>query len=82
MLINFLFVSLCSQVQVRDNYGGTLTHSVLLIIPELPPIFDSLKYTFNISEHTGPDMTEAIGVISVLDPNGDTCQGKPQNATL
>ena len=55
-----------------DSFGGILTHTVQLVIPQMPPIFSSAQYTFNVTEESPAD----IRGLYILDPNGDTCLGK------
>ena len=55
-----------------DSFGGILTHTVQLVIPQMPPIFSSVQYTFNVTEES----TANIQGLYILDPNGDTCLGK------
>lgn len=54
-----------------DSFGGILTHTVQLVIPQMPPIFSSAQYTFNVTEN----VTANIHGLYILDPNGDTCFG-------
>ena len=54
-----------------DSFGGILTHTVQLVIPQMPPIFSSAQYTFNVTEES----TVNIQGLYILDPNGDTCLG-------
>ncbi len=62
------------QVDISDTYGGTVALTVDLLLPETPPTFNKLHYTYEIEEEQYDDII--MGNFTVGDVNENNCDGE------